>query len=149
MVARLNEDAAREAKSSHRSWRYQLLLALAKTRKAERRAVYIVQHIKKVPRLFTFFPLSILAESRPDPDGERGERGRSSSHEKEVLPQRWHLDKGVSFLSQSFLSGHIYPITQEFAWTNCILNSNSNSISLSFQNFMFLVNLTQDLDMRS
>ena len=55
----------------------------------------------------------------------------------------------LSFLSQFFLSGHIYPITQEFAWTNCILNSNSNSISLSFQNFMFLVNLTQDLDMRS
>ena len=91
-----NEDAAREAKSSHRSWRYQLLLALAKTRTAERWAVYIVQPIKKG---FTFVPLSILAESRPDPDGERSERGRSSSHEEEVLSQRGHHDKRVSFLS--------------------------------------------------
>ena len=36
----------------------------------------------------------------------------------------------LSCRSHFFLSGHIYPITQEFAWTNCILNSNSNSLSL-------------------
>ena len=55
----------------------------------------------------------------------------------------------LSCRSHFFLSGHIYPITQEFAWTNCILKTNSNSLSLFVQNFTFLVNLTQDLDIRS
>ena len=34
------------------------------------------------------------------------------------------LDSGrrqkLSFLSQIFFGGHIYPITQEFAWTNVL-----------------------------
>ena len=55
----------------------------------------------------------------------------------------------LSYRSHFFLSGHIYPITLEFAWTNCILKTNSNSLSLFVQNFTFLVNLTQDLDIRS
>ena len=46
--------------------------------------------------LSIYLTLSILAESRPNPDGEQSERGRSSSHEEEVLSQRGQHDKGVS-----------------------------------------------------